>query len=383
MTKQLFEHAYTASLEDQLALEARAPAGGDRRRTTSPRACRRSSRSARPSFNGSVGSRTRPRIRDGRLPHGRRAVPDRDRRRRAAARARRSSTSAATRSTGSTTSAGCSSTSRAGTPTCTAASSSSRTTTAPTSASCSSTTRATRPRAGTGRSRSSPGRSTRASSSGRRARTTSSSTCPRAGSTTWAHVEDGRVRSVRFRNVPVVRLGRGRRARRSARSTSRSAARSTPPSRSAVEPGELPRLIELGRELKRELEAWQDVVHPLEPELRDIYGVIFWQEEGDEPADPAQRHGLRRRRGRPLAVRQRHVGAARAARPSGSPAARRGASSPQHRRHGVHAAASCGDTEVAGLPAVVTEVEGSAYRTGEHVFTLDPDDPLGDGFLLR
>ena len=41
------------------------------------------------------------------------------------------------------------------------------------------------------------------------------------------------------------------------------------------------------------------------------------------------------------------------------------------------------DTEVAGLPAVVTEVEGSAFRTGEHVFTLDPDDPLGDGFLLR
>ena len=41
------------------------------------------------------------------------------------------------------------------------------------------------------------------------------------------------------------------------------------------------------------------------------------------------------------------------------------------------------DTEVAGIPAVVTEVEGSAYRTGEHVFTLDPADPLPDGFLLR
>ena len=42
-----------------------------------------------------------------------------------------------------------------------------------------------------------------------------------------------------------------------------------------------------------------------------------------------------------------------------------------------------GDAEVAGRPAVVTEVEGSAYRTGEHVFTLDADDPLGEGFLLR
>ena len=37
----------------------------------------------------------------------------------------------------------------------------------------------------------------------------------------------------------------------------------------------------------------------------------------------------------------------------------------------------------AGIPAVVTEVEGSAYRTGEHKFMLDPDDPLGQGFLLR
>ena len=42
-----------------------------------------------------------------------------------------------------------------------------------------------------------------------------------------------------------------------------------------------------------------------------------------------------------------------------------------------------GEAEVAGRPAVVTEVEGSAYRTGAPTFTLDPDDPLGEGFLLR
>jgi proline racemase len=32
---------------------------------------------------------------------------------------------------------------------------------------------------------------------------------------------------------------------------------------------------------------------------------------------------------------------------------------------------------------VLTEVEGMAYRTGEHRFVLDPRDPLGDGFVLR
>ena len=36
-----------------------------------------------------------------------------------------------------------------------------------------------------------------------------------------------------------------------------------------------------------------------------------------------------------------------------------------------------------GLPAVVTEVRGNAYRTGEHRFTLDPDDSIGLGFQLR
>ena len=32
---------------------------------------------------------------------------------------------------------------------------------------------------------------------------------------------------------------------------------------------------------------------------------------------------------------------------------------------------------------VVVEVTGNAYPTGEHRFTLDPDDPLGHGFVLR
>ena len=41
------------------------------------------------------------------------------------------------------------------------------------------------------------------------------------------------------------------------------------------------------------------------------------------------------------------------------------------------------DADVGGRPAVVTEVEGTAYRTGCAEFVLDPDDPLGEGFLLR
>jgi proline racemase len=38
---------------------------------------------------------------------------------------------------------------------------------------------------------------------------------------------------------------------------------------------------------------------------------------------------------------------------------------------------------VAGRPAVVTEISGSAHLTGFHQFVLEPNDPLGTGFLLR
>lgn len=41
------------------------------------------------------------------------------------------------------------------------------------------------------------------------------------------------------------------------------------------------------------------------------------------------------------------------------------------------------ETSVGGLDAVITEVSGSAWMSGEHEFVLDPRDPLRDGFLLR
>jgi proline racemase len=41
-----------------------------------------------------------------------------------------------------------------------------------------------------------------------------------------------------------------------------------------------------------------------------------------------------------------------------------------------------GRTEVGEYPAVVTELEGSAWITGEHAFAIDDRDPLKDGFRL-
>jgi proline racemase len=41
-----------------------------------------------------------------------------------------------------------------------------------------------------------------------------------------------------------------------------------------------------------------------------------------------------------------------------------------------------GETEVAGAPAILPEITGTAYLTGTSQFFFDPDDPLRDGFLL-
>jgi proline racemase len=198
---------------------------------------------------------------------------------------------------------------------------------------------------------------------------------------TWAQVEGGKVRSVRFRNVPSFVWAEGLDVGgRSVDVAFGGAFYASLEER--VDPVELPRLIELGRELKRAIEAEHDVVHPLEPELRDVYGVIFWQEEGESPltqrnvtvfadgevdrspcgSGTSARLALLERSGRlPRGEELRHLSIV------GS----------EFRGRVV------GEAEVAGIPAVVTEVEGSAHRTGEHVFALDSDDPLGEGFLLR
>ncbi|MEX0851354.1 MAG: proline racemase family protein, partial [Gaiellaceae bacterium] len=198
---------------------------------------------------------------------------------------------------------------------------------------------------------------------------------------TWAQVENERVRSVRFRNVPAFVWGEGLEiGDRTVDVAFGGAFYASLEER--VEPSELPRLIELGRELKHSIEERHDVVHPLEPELRDIYGVIFWQEEGDNPL--TQRNVTVFADGE---VDRSPCGSGTSARLAlldRSGRLRRG----DELRHlsivgSEFRARVVGDAEVAGIPAVLTEVEGSAYRTGEHVFTLDEEDPLGEGFLLR
>jgi proline racemase len=196
---------------------------------------------------------------------------------------------------------------------------------------------------------------------------------------TVAHVQGGDVTSVRFRNVPSFVWGTGvQAAGREVDVAFGGAFYASLEER--VERGELPRLIALGRELKGELESRQEFVHPLEPELRDIYGVIFWQREGPN----VQRNVTVFADGE---VDRSPCGSGTSARLALLDAAGELPRGEELRHLSIvgseFRARVVGETEVAGRPAVITEVEGSAHRTGEHRFVLEDEDDLGTGFLLR
>jgi proline racemase len=205
-------------------------------------------------------------------------------------------------------------------------------------------------------------------------------------------VEGGRVRGARFRNVPAFVF-----ADSVAAATSRGPVTADIAYGGAfyacvraeevglrVQPAAVPAFIELGREIKRALEAEHDVVHPEEPELRDVYGVIFWEDaEGDAP-------GLRQRNVTILGdgeVDRSPTGSGTSARLALLDRAGALARGEALRNLSVIGTEFEGrvvaDAEVGGRPAVVTEIAGRAHFTGSHTFVLEPDDELGTGFLLR
>jgi proline racemase len=201
---------------------------------------------------------------------------------------------------------------------------------------------------------------------------------------TVARMEDGRVRSVCFRNVPSYVESEGLIAEGLPFDVAFGGAfYASVASPLPVQSRSLPELIRLGRAVKQGLEARRSFVHPVEPELRDVYGVIFWERVEFGPP-------LRQRNVTVFAdgeVDRSPCGSGTAARlallerrgelPRGEELVHESVIGTEFRARVI------GDAEVAGRPAVLTEVEGSAYYTGRHEFALDPADPVGEGFLLR
>jgi proline racemase len=208
---------------------------------------------------------------------------------------------------------------------------------------------------------------------------------------TVARVEEGRVQSVRFTNVPsfvhsegvVVPTSAGELITDISYGGAFYASVHAPDVGLGVQPSDLTALIELGREIKLAIEKDHEIVHPVEPELRDIYGVVFYESHG-APGDFSQRNVTIFADGE---VDRSPCGSGTSARlalldksgvlPRGQTLVHRSIVD------SVFHASVTGDAFVAEIPAVITEVEGRAHLCGFHHFVLDPADPLGTGFLLR
>jgi proline racemase/trans-L-3-hydroxyproline dehydratase len=194
---------------------------------------------------------------------------------------------------------------------------------------------------------------------------------------TEARVENGRVASVRFRNVPAFVHARGLTA--AGREVDVAFGGAFYASlEEQVEPAELPRLIELGRAIKADLEQTHAIVHPDEPELRDVYGVIFWQDESAKPL--TQRNVTVFADGE---VDRSPCGSGTSARLALLHDEGRLATGEPLRHLSIVGSEFTGRVVEETPAGVVTEIEGSAHLTGRHEFVLEPDDELGEGFLLR
>jgi proline racemase len=201
----------------------------------------------------------------------------------------------------------------------------------------------------------------------------------------------GRVEAVRFRNVPSFVL-----ARDVAVETSRGPFTLDVAFGGAfygsldvrmlgltVEPGALPELIALQRELRPALERAVDVVRPDEPDLAGIYGIIFWEPLEDEPL--TQRNVTVFADGE---VDRSPCGSGTSARLAILHDRGEVRTGERLRHRSIvdtvfDASVVEAGPVVGGHASVITEVEGAAYKTGEHAFTLDERDPLETGFLLR
>jgi len=193
-------------------------------------------------------------------------------------------------------------------------------------------------------------------------------------------VRDGVVEAVAFRNVPAFVIARDVPAAGAVVDVSYGGAiyASVPASRFGlrVAPGDLPALIAAGRAVKQALEGTPVARHPDDERLSGVYGTILYEDVGP--------------------LHQRNVTIFADGEVDRSPCG----SGTSARCALLAADGLLGDGDVLRHDSIVgstftarvigsvaegvlTEVEGMAYRTGEHRFVLDPRDPLGTGFVLR
>jgi trans-L-3-hydroxyproline dehydratase len=206
-----------------------------------------------------------------------------------------------------------------------------------------------------------------------------------------ASVRDGVVAAVRFRNVPsfVVDLdnemevtGMGTIGYDLAFGGAFYAYVDSEAVGLALEPPAVSLLIEAGRAIKQALVESRPIPHPTEPDLAFLYGVIFVGQALDD--------GNHSRNVCIFADGEVDRS------PTGTGVSGRLAIHHARGEIGVDETITVesilgstftgrvlGETDVAGIPAVIPEVTGTAHLTGRCELWIDPGDALGPGFLVR
>ncbi len=143
-----------------------------------------------------------------------------------------------------------------------------------------------------------------------------------------------------------------------------------------VAPENLAELIAAGRRVKRALDGTEVARHPNDHRLSGIYGTVIHEQLGP----------LHHRNVAIFAdgeVDRSPTGSATSAR-TALLAADGALDSWETWRNESIVGTSFQARAVGEAPeGLLTEVEGTSFRTGEHRFVLDPRDPLGTGFVLR
>ncbi|HMF95488.1 MAG TPA: proline racemase family protein [Vicinamibacterales bacterium] len=148
-----------------------------------------------------------------------------------------------------------------------------------------------------------------------------------------------------------------------------------------IDAAHLPELRRIGMQIKDAIDAAQTIVHPLEAGLRGIYGTIFTGPPSDDRADLrnvtifADAEVDRSPCGTGTAAVMAVIDAMGLL-GEDRPFVHESLISTRFRGR------VASRTRVGDHAAIVPEIEGSAWITGEHTFLIDEADPLKEGFRI-
>ncbi len=148
-----------------------------------------------------------------------------------------------------------------------------------------------------------------------------------------------------------------------------------------VTPQHLPELITIGREIKWALDGSEYARHPDDPRLSGIYGTILFDDLGMDGVGNLHQRNV-------TIFADGEVDRSPCGSGTGARVAVLAATGRLDEQHALLHDSIVGSRFEARILSsnglgVVAQVTGMAYRTGEAVFEIDPDDPLVPGFVFR